>query len=75
LDSPKLPENNSKQTNTFVKYAGFGAEMAAGILIPTLVGYKIDERLGNEKIPVFTLLLAAFGLIYVFYRLYKFSNS
>ena len=75
MDSPKLPDYKSKQTATFVKYAGFGVEMAAGIMVPTIVGYKIDQRMGNEKIPVFTLVLAAFGLFYVFYRLFKFSSN
>mgnify|MGYP005667478129 CR=1 FL=1 len=70
-----MPNEPNKQRVTIVKYAGFGVEMAAGIIVPTLIGQKIDKKLGNTDIPVFTLLLAGFGLVYVFYRLYKFSSN
>lgn len=75
MKSPKPPSEKGKQLNAIAKYAGFGFEMAGGILIPVLIGHKIDQRMGNSDVPVFTLLLAAVGLFYVFYRLYKFSSN
>jgi hypothetical protein len=75
LESPKPPEDKKKNPAVYLKYAGFGVEMATGIIVPTLIGQKIDQRMGNDKLPIFTLLLAAFGMVYVFYRLYKFSSN
>lgn len=71
----KPPKKEKNQLVTIAKYSGFGMEMAGGIIVPTIIGQKIDKRMGNTEIPVFTLILAAVGLFYVFYRLYQFSSK
>ena len=50
-------------------YLGMGAALAATLLLAVGGGYWIDKRFGTS--PAFVLAGAAFGLLAVFYHLYK----
>lgn len=67
----KLQNNKDKKGfNTWMRYSAVGTEMAAAIVICTLAGYKIDEKMANET-PYFTIALLFVGLSAGFYIVYK----
>jgi len=49
-----------------MKYSGLAFQLAATIGVGALIGYKLDERMGNEKM----YLTALFVIIFAFAGLY-----
>jgi len=73
----KKKHNVEKETNSLSKYAyysGLGFQMIAIIGVFTFIGYKIDERMNNEK-PIFTALLSLLGVVISLYSVIKSVNK
>lgn len=54
-----------KSANFYLKYSGLAFQLAATIGIGALIGYKLDERMGNEKqyfTALFVIIFAIAGL-------------
>jgi len=51
------------------RLVGIGFYFVVSILIPLLLGMKIDEKLDSD--PIFTILMLVFGLIIAFVGAYR----
>ncbi|MEZ5006744.1 MAG: AtpZ/AtpI family protein [Chitinophagales bacterium] len=71
----KPPKDKGDQYKAIAKYSGLGFEMVAAIVVPALIGQKIDKRTALSDIPIFTLLLGCLGIAYVLYRVFKLSSE
>jgi len=64
---PHSPNNsNKKRPNSFLRYSGMAGQMIAIIVLFTLGGLELDERL-NTKTPYFTGGLTVIGVILAMY--------
>jgi len=73
----KKKQEGEKETNSLSKYAyysGLGFQMIAIIGVFTFIGYKIDERMSNEK-PIFTAILSLLGVVVSLYSVIKSVNK
>ncbi len=63
------PKFNSKKKplNEYARYSAMGFQMAAIIFLCTWGGVKLDEYLGLQKIPVFTLLFSILSVVLSMY--------
>ena len=59
-------KQRKKSANSYMKYSGLAFQLAATIGVGALIGYKLDERMGNEKM----YLTALFVIIFAFAGLY-----
>jgi ATP synthase protein I len=54
-----LPDPKQKQRfNNALKYSGMAFQMGAIIALGVFGGRKLDQWLGMEKVPIFTLVLS-----------------
>lgn len=58
--------------NNFARVLNIGWTMAALIVVPVILGVKIDQKLGTKV--VFTLIFTIVGCIAAFYEVYKISK-
>lgn len=56
----KPPRNNNPYS--ILKYSGMAFQIGACILLGFWGGMKIDEWMGNTKVPIFTVLLGLSGV-------------
>jgi len=54
----------------YAYYSGLGFQMIAIIGVFTFIGYKIDERMENQK-PIFTAILSLLGVGISLYSVIK----
>jgi F0F1-type ATP synthase assembly protein I len=71
----KPPKDKGEQYKAIAKYSGLGIEMVAAIVVPTLIGQRIDEKKSISDIPIFTLVLGFLGIAYVLYRVFKLASE
>ena len=67
-----MRNNQEQQTDgrrSFSPAVGFGTSFAVGMILFTLGGRWLDERLGKESL--FTLIGVGLGLLYGAYELWK----
>lgn len=58
----KKPPRNSNPYS-ILKYSGMAFQIGGCIILGFWAGMKIDARMGNTKVPVFTLLLGLLGVV------------
>lgn len=68
------PEPDRRAIQALARYAGLGMEMAVAVVGTALLGQWLDRRANHEN-PVYTLVFAFVGVIYVMYRLFRISSS
>ncbi|MCB0501588.1 MAG: AtpZ/AtpI family protein [Bacteroidetes bacterium] len=71
----KPPKDKGEQYRAIAKYSGLGFEMVAAIIVPTLIGQKVDQRVSLSDKPLFTILFGFLGVAYVMYRIFKLSSE
>jgi F0F1-type ATP synthase assembly protein I len=59
-------KQRKKSANTYLKYSGLAFQLAATIGVGAFIGYKLDERMGNDKM----YMTALFVIIFAFAGLY-----
>jgi len=58
-------KQRKKSANSYMKYTGLAFQLAATIGVGALIGYKLDERMGNETqylTALFVIIFAIAGL-------------
>lgn len=65
-NQPKF-SSKKKQLNEYARYSAMGFQMAVIIFLSTWGGVKLDEYLGLQKIPVFTLLFSILSVVLSMY--------
>ena len=64
-----MSEDDQKNKKKFTAAIGFGTEFAAGVILLTFIGYKVDEK--YETGETFTLVGVFLGIFYGFYQVWK----
>ncbi len=68
-----MKNNNKSHKNglqSWIRYSSLGMEMAGAVIMPTFIGYKLDEWLENNT-PWLTIVFLLFGVAGAFYLVYK----
>ena len=64
-------QQQRKQPNLFFKYSNMGIQMGLIIGLSAWGGMKLDEYYGNDKTPVFTIILSLLGVAAGLYLVLK----